>query len=189
MGCGASKEDIAAFEAMRQRCDQLELDRAELEQNIVTLEKEMLNNDNKSKEQLNLYRFKIEVMTNMLSVEEKKLESTVRRLETLKLAMLTQGFSDKAMNTLLRTGQGGKSAGPAGGKASADEQKDILMNSAFDLSGAIERLTKEMASHAEDVIYAFANKQGKLLSHVSRDDFCRYLFNVTESLSKSDVQV
>lgn len=90
MGCGASKEDIAAFEAMREKCDQLELDRAELEQNVVTLEKLILNNEVKSKEQLNLYRFKIEVMANMLSVEEKKLSSAVKRLDTLKLAMLTQ---------------------------------------------------------------------------------------------------
>jgi hypothetical protein len=92
MGCGASKDDIAAFKAMRERCDQLELDRAELEQNVVTLEKHLVNNEVKSKEQLNLYRFKIEVMSNMLSVEEKKLGSTVKRLETLKLAMLTQVY-------------------------------------------------------------------------------------------------
>lgn len=90
MGCGASKEEIAAFEAMRDRCGQLELDCADLEQNILTLEKQIVNNEGKSKEQLNLYRFKIEVMANMLSVEEKKLSATVKRLETLKLAMLTQ---------------------------------------------------------------------------------------------------
>lgn len=186
MGCTASKDEIAAFSAMRERCEQLELDRAELEQNIITLEKEMMTNEQKSKEQLNLYRFKIEVMSNMLSVEEKKLESTVKRLETLKLAMLTHGFTDKAMNTLLRTGQVGKL--PSGSNSS-DGQND-LMTSAFDLGGAISRLTAEMAAgRAEDVIYAFANKQGKLLSHISRDDFCRYLYNVTESMSKSDVQV
>ena len=201
MGCGASKEDIAAFEAMRQRCDELELDRAELEQTIITMEKELKNNDIKNKEQLNLYRFKIEVMTNMLSVEEKKLESTVKRLETLKLAMLTQGFSDKTMNNLLRnggksvpgntntTGTGtGTGSGSGSTGLSADEQC-ILMTSELDLGGAIARLTEEMTKRAEDVIYAFANKQGKLLSHISRDDFCRYLYNATETLSKPDVQV
>jgi hypothetical protein len=197
MGCGASKEDIAAFEAMRQRCDELELDRAELEQTIITMEKELKNNDIKNKEQLNLYRFKIEVMTNMLSVEEKKLESTVKRLETLKLAMLTQGFSDKTMNNLLRNGgksvpgntnTTGTGSGSGSTGLSADEQC-ILMTSELDLGGAIARLTEEMTKRAEDVIYAFANKQGKLLSHISRDDFCRYLYNATETLSKPDVQV
>lgn len=63
------------------------------------------------------------------------------------------------------------------------------MTSAFDMSGAITRLTGEMESHPEDVIYAFANKQGKVLSHVSREDFARYLYNATETLTKSDVQV
>lgn len=90
MGCGASKEEIAAFEAMRDRCAQLELDCADLEQNVITLEKQIVTNEGKSKEQLNLYRFKIEVLSNMLSVEEKKLGATVKRLETLKFAMLTQ---------------------------------------------------------------------------------------------------
>ena len=87
------------------------------------------------------------------------------------------------MNTLLRT-----KATP-GSSSSKDDGQNILMTSAFDLSGAISRLSEEMGSHAEDVIYAFANKQGKLLSHISRDDFARYLYNVTEKLTKADVQV
>jgi hypothetical protein len=90
MGCATSKEDIAKFEALQERCDELELERAELEQNIVSVENDMISSEQKSKEQLNLYRFKIEVMANMLSVEEKKMEAAVKRLETLKLAMLTQ---------------------------------------------------------------------------------------------------
>ena len=90
MGCGASKEELAAFQQMGQRCDELELEKLRLEEFIEELEKKIRSNEEKNKEQLNLYRFKIEVMTNMLSVEEKKLESTVKRLETLKLAMLTQ---------------------------------------------------------------------------------------------------
>ena len=85
------------------------------------------------------------------------------------------------MNTLLRT----KST-PSNQK---DSEQNILMTSAFDMSGAITRLTGEMDSHPEDIIYAFANKQGKLLSHVSRDDFARYLYNATETMTKSDVQV
>lgn len=85
------------------------------------------------------------------------------------------------MNTLLRT----KST-PGSNK---NDEQNILMTSAFDMSGAITRLTAEMETHPEDVIYAFANKEGKVLSHISRDDFCRYLFNSTETLSKSDVQV
>ena len=86
------------------------------------------------------------------------------------------------MNNLLRT----KNV-PGNDK---DDERNILMTSAFDLSGAIERLNKEMEQgHAEDIICAFANKQGKLVSHISRDDFARYLYNVTETLTKSDVQV
>ena len=83
MGCGASKEQLAAYDALRVRCEELELEREELENSLVSCER-------KSHEQLNLYRFKIEVMANMLSVEEKKQEATLKRLETLKLAMLTQ---------------------------------------------------------------------------------------------------
>ena len=86
------------------------------------------------------------------------------------------------MNTMLRGDN-------TPGKKSNDE-KSILMTSAYDLSGAISRLTGEMdAGHAEDIIRAFANQQGKIVSHLSRDEFARYLYNSTENLTKSDVQV
>lgn len=100
-----------------------------------------------------------------------------------------QGFSDKAMNTLLRSKALPGSSNSSKDSTTKDNEQNILMTSAFDLSGAISRLSEEMEKHPEDVIYAFANKQGKLLSHISRDDFSRYLFNVTESLTKADVQV
>ena len=74
------------------------------------------------------------------------------------------------------------------GPAKSDE-KAALLTSAFDITGAIERLSSEMKDYPEDIIHAFADSEGKILSSLSRDDFMRYLYNATETLSKSDVQV
>jgi len=181
MGCGTSKEDIAKYVALQQERDEIALAKSELEKRLKDLQELFDENELKCQEQLNLYRFKIEVLVQMLAVEEKKLQSAVKRLEALKLAMLNQGFSDKTMSNVLLSG--GESP------TKKEGEKAILLTSAFDLTGAIDRLSTEMKKSAEDIIFAFADSDGKIVSALPREDFMRYLYNSTDTLTKTDVQV
>lgn len=93
-----------------------------------------------------------------------------------------KGISNKTMDVLLRTTTEGIDAVTV-------EQKISALTAAFDIAGAINRLSLEMREFPEDIIHAFADSEGKIFSSLSRDEFMRYLYNATESLSKADVQV
>lgn len=181
MGCGASKEDIEKYNSLLAERDHLALEKADLVRKIDLLEFNIRQIEIKTNEQLNLYRFKIEVLVQMLAIEEKKQHAVVKRLETLKLALLNQGISNKTMTNILShsVDQG----------SPKNDEKSILLTSAFDLTGALSRMSQEMASSAEDIIYSFADSEGKIVSALQREDFMRYLYNATETLSKADVQI
>ena len=74
-----------------------------------------------AEEQSNLLRFKVEVLTQLLAVEEKKREVARRRLEASKLLVLSQGVSAGRLSQLL----------------------DTSAESNLDLSGALARLQEE----------------------------------------------
>ena len=126
-------------------------------------------------EQMNLGRFKIEVLVNMLAMEEKKLSLANKRLDALKWVMLTQGFSEKAISGLIKN------------QDNTSEAKFSQL--ASEMAGAIQRLHEEMKLNKEDILCAFANENGKVRASLSRDEFVRYLFAATTRLSKIDVQV
>jgi hypothetical protein len=180
MGCGASKADIEKYNSLVAERDQLALEKADLVRRIELLQCNLEKLETESNEQLNLYRFKIEVMVQMLAIEEKKQQAIVKRLDVLKLALLNQGVSNKTMSNILAQ---------AADSSSSRDEKSILLTSAFDLSGAMGRMSEEMVSSAEDIIYSFADAEGKIVSALPREDFMRYLYNATDSLTKTDVQI
>lgn len=180
MGCGASKEDIERYNSLLAERDHIALEKADLVRRLELLELNRRDFESQSNEQLNMYRFKIEVLVQMLAIEEKKQQTVVKRLETLKLALLNQGVSNKTMSNILSQ---------TNDSNSSKDEKSILLTSAFDLSGALGRMTEEMASSAEDIIYSFADVEGKIVSALPREDFMRYLYNATTTLTKSDVQI
>jgi hypothetical protein len=180
MGCGASKEDIERYNSLLAERDHLALEKADLVRRIELLELNRSEFESQSNEQLNMYRFKIEVLVQMLAIEEKKQQTVVKRLETLKLALLNQGVSNKTMTNILSQ---------TNDSNSSKDEKSILLTSAFDLSGAMGRMTEEMVSSAEDIIYSFADVEGKIVSALPREDFMRYLYNATSTLTKADVQI
>lgn len=180
MGCGTSKEDIAKYEALVRERDELALDRDNTLEVLKKYQSETQIKEQKSNEQLNLMRFKIEVLVQMLAMEEKKLDSSVKRLEALKWAMLTQGFSEKTMSNILKTNKE---------LSGSDSEKALLLTSAFDLSGAINRLSEEMKVSRAEIVESFADADGKIIPALSRDEFIRYLYSASEVLTKTDVQV
>lgn len=178
MGCGASKEDISKYEALLQQKMELELKMEQMEQDFQTAQNESMRTKTKHGEQCNLLRFKIEVLVHMLAMEEKKLEASVKRLDALKWAMLTQGVGEKAMS-VIQSNNGSATRKPG----------DILLASEFDLNGCFERMRKEFAASRDAVLAGFADEEGRICNSMSRDEFMRKLFSLTEQLSKSDVQV
>jgi hypothetical protein len=180
MGCGASKDDIAKYNFLVAERDQLALEKADLLRKIELLQCNLEKVETQFNEQLNLYRFKIEVLVQMLAIEEKKQQAIVKRLEILKLALLNQGVSNTTMTSILAQ---------AADSTSSRDEKSILLTSAFDLSGAMGRMAEEMISGADDIIFSFADAEGKIVSALPREDFMRYLYNATDSLTKADVQI
>jgi hypothetical protein len=130
----------------------------------------------KSVEQQNLLRFKVEVMVNMIAMEEKKNETATKRIETMKWAMLESGMSEQKLQQMLgnpdQTMQGAKPK-PA----------------AVDLSGAMSRTAAEFGKFRNDILYAFATEDGRLVNTLGTDEFMKQLYTVTEDLSKADIQV
>lgn len=136
----------------------------------------------KSVEQQNLLRFKIEVMVNMLAMEEKKNETATKRIETLKWAMLEQGVSEQRLLQIL------SHSTQSIDDSRADSNVNVRM-SVGDLSGAILRTAAEFGKFRNDIIYSFATQDGKLVNSLTVDEFMKQLYTVTEDLCKSDIQV
>lgn len=82
-----------------------------------------------AEEQSNLLRFKVEVLTQLLAVEEKKREVARRRLEASKLLVLSQGVSAGRLSQLL--------------DASAEGDTD--------LGGALSRMQEECESRLLEI--------------------------------------
>ena len=90
MGCGNSKELQTKYAELVAERDLLSLEHSNLQKLVQDYEAECAEQSKKSNEELNLYRFKIEILAQMLAVEEKKMQAASKRLEALKLAMLNE---------------------------------------------------------------------------------------------------
>ena len=178
MGCGGSKGAVDSAELLR-------------------LMRELQDVKNKSNEQQNLLRFKIEVLVNMLGIEEKKNETTEKRLETLKWMLHEQGVKEQTLTKILLNAEKDRTELEAEGALQGHEslisaaQRSISFHNIglVDLSGAIERTRKEFELFKGDIIAAFAEEDGKLVPSLDSTEFMKQLYVVTEKLTKGDIQV
>jgi hypothetical protein len=141
---------------------------------------ELTEQREKAVEQGNLVRFKMEVLINMLAIEEKKIETSEKRLETLKWVLLSHGISQNTVSNLI--------------DGSGDNIKGLKMSlekklADFDLTTAIVKMTKDFEAFRTDIIQCFADDDGKIVATLSRDEFMRQLYSVTENISKNDCQL
>jgi hypothetical protein len=145
----------------------------------------------KFEEQQNLLRFKIEVLVNMLGIEEKKSESLTKRVETLKWILLTQGVSEQTLTTIVQNSDTSTSTSKVDNNLMNNVEKNIANKniSMIDLSGSISRMKEEFDRYPEDILKAFAETDGKIISNITIEDFMKQLFTTTEKISKSDIQV
>lgn len=141
---------------------------------------ELTEQKDKAVEQGNLVRFKVEVLINMLAIEEKKIETSEKRLEALKWVLLSQGVSQNTVANLI--------------DGSVDNIKGLRVSlekklADFDMSTAISRMATDFEMFRTDIIQTFADEDGKIVATLSRDEFMRQLYSVTEHVSKNDCQL
>lgn len=142
--------------------------------------------ENKSHEQQNLLRFKIEVLVNMLSVEEKRNDATSKRLETLKWLLHAQGITEDSINILVtKLDEEGRE------NAHSIIEKSQLLKSPnlVDITEAIQRMREEFELFRDDILHSFAESNGKIIPHLPANDFMKQIYTVTENISKGDLQV
>jgi hypothetical protein len=138
-------------------------------------------------EQQNLLRFKIEVLVNMLAMEEKKSETTNKRLETLKWLMHSQGVSEQTLTDILKNSEdiyNEKQNEGSDGTALSSRGNRLI-----DLSGAIARMTEDFKDFREDILHSFAEMDGKIVANLTTEEFSKQLYVVTDKVSKTDIHV
>lgn len=104
----------------------------------------------------------------MLATEEKRAEITETRLETLKALVASKGIDSQSLTS----------------SASKETIFDI------DVDGAIQRMSKQFSIYRVEIVQAFADDDGKIITTLSYDDFIKQLYSLTdEEISKTDLQV
>jgi hypothetical protein len=167
MGCGSSADDVRVARLL-----------AELEETKT-----------KAGEQQNLLRFKVEVLVNMLAMEEKKSESIEKRVETLKWLLHSQGVAEQTLTSILLNAEKADQETRANMMGSVERSISFRNVGLVDLAGAMSRAQEEFALYRTDIISAFAGEDGKVVASLTNDDFMKQLYQVTEKLSKADIQV
>lgn len=181
MGCAASDDSWHhKYDEINKECA---LSKLKYEETLAELRANfelMKEAKEKAQEQGNLLRFKVEVMVNMLAIDEKKIETAEKRLEALKWVLLSQGISQHSVTKLL--------------EGSVDQIKGQRLSlerkvAEFDMTGALSKMARDFDLFRSDIFQSFADEDGKIVASLSRDEFMRQLYSVTEHVSKSDVQV
>lgn len=103
----------------------------------------------------------------MLATEEKRAEVTENRLSTLKMLVSSKGIDEKFLLS---------------GNSNPTLQVDI--------DGAIQRMVEQFSLYRVDIIQAFADSEGKIITTISYDDFMKQIYTVTdENITTTDIQV
>ena len=103
----------------------------------------------------------------MLATEEKRAEITENRLSTLKMLVASKGIDE---NVLL----------------SGDSNPTLQV----DIDGAIQRMSEQFSLYRVDIIQAFADSEGKIVTIINYDEFMKQIYSVTdENISTTDLQV
>lgn len=156
---------------------------------LERLRQELDDTKQKSGEQQNLLRFKIEVLVNMLAMEEKKSESIEKRVDTLKWLLHSQGIAEQTLTSILLNAEKTDEETRAGMMGSLERSISFRNVGLVDLAGALSRTQEEFSLFRADILPAFAGEDGKIVANLSNDEFMKQLYTVTEKLSKADIQV
>eukprot|EP01041_Mallomonas_annulata_P009174 gene9174-19007_t len=175
MGCGGSASKQLLDELEREKQDRLR----EKEEYQIALQ----GIEQKKYEQINLLRFKVEVLVQMLGIEESKQATLAKRIEALKWAMLAQGWSERSMDNMLKTLV-------ASNDGSIEYKKKIELLSSCDLSTSISTTTEVINTSGDSFLRSFADDNGRILPVLSRNDFTQKLMKSSNGkISELDAQI
>lgn len=148
------------------------------EQERDRLLREFLLLQKTTKEQENLLRFKVEVLVNMLTVEEQRNAVVTDRLETMRWLLHSKEDCLNEENVRLAL-------------SSIDNTlpTPAHISKIVDLTTALTNMQSEFDDFKEDILHALAVSDGKVESFIPRDIFVRQVYEATERIKRSDVEV
>ena len=157
MGACASSSAAEGYdfdESYRAKYFKLQAEHKEL---VAYFENKLEPQDNN--EQLNLLRYKIELLLTMLAMEEKSKEVVSNRLETMKWMLVSQGTSESQMEELMS--QYGKDRVPM----TFNLEEDI------DMASVIEKMKNYFKSFKSEIVTYLVDGDGNMILNLTREDF------------------
>lgn len=177
------------------RLNQLVLEKNDAEKAIKEAHKKLkvLEEVNKKTvEQVNLHRFKTDVLINMLTIEEGKHAVSLKRVEALKFALannndLTDEAKASVLTNLIYT------------ERDADDDKTESISLLFDIPGVLSKLNSELNENKgkdknpnanySKICQWFTTKEGDLRTIMDRDEFASIICKNCKSLNHRDAEV
>ena len=142
----------------------------------------------KTAEQLNLLRFKTEVLVNMLAIEEGKNSVNAKRIEVLKTALVHEkGITSQSNEYDLKNLMGTNNTVDSPSSSGPNDTGSLLLS--FDISGAINTFNeildniqvKNVNSNNNSFMFEwFADPEGKLITALDRVKFTQILSEKTK---------
>ena len=146
---------------------------------LITEVNIQIDHNRKSNEQINLLRFKVEVLLQMLAIEEKKFETTAARLDALKWAVA---------NNCLEIADASHQSNAS--TASMHAKADGCDVNRLDIAGAMGRMWAEFQRCSENILIKFADEKGEITPSLSKQEFVNTLLTITSTrLSLADIEV
>ena len=134
---------------------------------IIKLNNQIETNT-KANEQINLLRFKVEVLLEMLAMEEKKYGATAKRLDALRWAYELQ--------TAQLNQQG--------------DTPETTGSEMADIDSAMNTMSNDFAKDEAGIVLKFADPKGQIASSMGREEFVNTLLTVASTqLSLSAIEV
>lgn len=133
---------------------------ASSDQDIQRLKQQLQENETKHHEQLNLLRFKIEVLVNMLSVEEKRGELTTKRVETLKWLLQSHGMTEEKLTEIIQKIENAANGNEDNVRSSFEKNQILVQQRLLDMQGALARMREEFDLFKKEIIHGFAYTDG-----------------------------
>lgn len=150
-------------------------DNTEYLRQIEDLRLQLKNAQERSHEEENLLRFKIEVLVNMLTVEEQRSEIATKRLETLKWVVGTSSDLDSVRQLVHSTNE--------------SEIFGHIQPLNAELGEAIEIMRKDFVQFREDIFMALATEDGHIVSSLPKLEFMKQVYGATENVQKAELQL
>eukprot|EP01039_Chlorochromonas_danica_P003951 gene3952-4323_t len=162
---------------------------SDLQNQLLAQQQNLHDLQQKSHEQQNLLRFKVEVLVNMLAVEEKKNEVHNKRIDTLKWLLYSQGVNEETLTRIVSQLETTDNQDGSDVRSSREKKQILQAAKLIDLAGAMDRMRVDFESRKEEIIRCLATEEGKIAPSLAADEFMQQVYSVTEHVSKADLQV